>query len=598
MNRYYRYPHQELWQEDQWQDRVSQVFGLVKWIGANEPVDTTPYPGAAEVGDCRTLPGYNPKPNAYSDPKMVADWNSRDVYYECRAQGGLGWLMVAPMKCKEDFSQKTPTVFVMHREDLNDPWWAMRTMEHYRAYNEMVARDQNVIMVYIVSDGPDTNRIYVNILQEAYVLVPGDMKHIYMDVSTVRNAGVSLKDIPEFVYRDEKGCVVEDPDAAVLEYGSAKIPVLDISGRWENRTSLTRDQMSGKNWSSTEYDLQRLIYSQSGAELAEGFALEHAFDDVYQPEFVAYWRNMGLLYESHETKSRHWKSAVPLGAMEEPEEKLPVICVLQEVNSANEHLAVKETCYFYEYFRLAAQGQCILVNFVLEDMDSNDLLVEILQEAFALYPCDPSRVYVAGHSHNGFFSLEFAIRHPEMVAAVATFGDPAGLMTIGNLPVKGERLEKLMSIDMPLINLCGMAEHIVHFPISRTGEGYRKAADARPGTSHPYTLEERVASWQLRLKAFNCPMKSQEEIVATQNSKNKAIRMTGIPGDRGETLWMDGFELYVVDVKNNAGRDHLRIVAEENMPHNTTPAQQKISWSFMRRFARDLTTGAVIELYE
>lgn len=598
MNRYFRYPHQELWQEEPWKDRISQVFGLVKWIGANDPLDTTPYPGSERVEDYRKLPGYNPKPNAISPPEMVAYWNGRDVHYECRSQGGLGWLMVAPMKCAKDFRRKTPSIFVMHNEDLSDPWWAMRTMDKYRAYNEMVAEEQNVIIVYIVSNGPDVNRIYVNILQEAYVLAPGDSNHIYMDVSTVLNAGVSLRDIPEFTYRNRDGSAVEDPDAAVIAYGSAKVPVLDVSGRWENRTSLTRDQMAGDNWSSVKYEFDRLVYSQSGAELAEGFALEYQFDDVYNPQFVEYWRDKGLLYESHETKARHWKSAVPLGALEEPEKKLPVICVLQEVNSANEHLAVKEVCYFYEYFRLAAQGECILVNFVLEDMDSNDLLVDILKEAFEAYPCDPSRVYVAGHSHNGFFSLEFAIRHPDMVAAVATFGDPAGLMTIGNLPVVGERLEKLMSMDMPLINLSGMTEHIVHFPLSRTGEDYRSASEAKPGTSHPYTLEERVASWQLRLKAFNCPMKTKEEIVATQTSRNKAIRLTGIPGDRGETVWIDGFELYIVDIKNNAGREHLRIVAEENMPHNTTPAQQKVSWSFLRRFARDLSTGEVIELYE
>ena len=179
---------------------------------------------------------------------------------------------------------------------------------------------------------------------------------------------------------------------------------------------------------------------------------------------------------------------------------------------------------------------------------------------------------------------------------MATFGDPPGNVTTGNLPVVGERLEKLKSIDMPLINLSGMTEHTCMYPISEEPKYLR--APGKPGTPHPFTLEERVNSWKLRLAAFKCPPVTTEDILATRESPNRAVRMTGIPSDRARTEWLDGFELYIVDVKNNAGKYWLRIVAEENMPHNTTPNQQKVSWSFLRRFARDLDSGAVIELFE
>ncbi|MCC8102079.1 MAG: PHB depolymerase family esterase, partial [Clostridiales bacterium] len=596
MNRYFQYPNQDLWKTEKWESKISTVFGLIKWIGANSPKNTTPYPAAQKYENYRELPCYNPKSNAVSLPEVIDYWASRDVYVEVRSQGGLAWILVAPTRCMKDFSLKTPGIFSMDNVDLTDPWWAMRLLEEKQALNEMVAQEQNTIMVYLACDGPDLSRVYVNILQEAYVMAPADTKEIYLDVSPVVKAGASLKEIPDFTYVDENGEPFADPDGEIIAYGQAKVPVINVTNRWENRTSLSRDQMAGAKWCNTEYDLQRLIHSQSGAELAEGFAVEYAFDDVYDPDFVEYWRSRGLLYQSHELKGRHWKSAVPTEAMEHPETKLPVIAVMQEVNSANEHLAVTETSYFYEYFRIAAQGECILVNFVLEDQDSNDLLADILKEAFEMFPCDTSRVYIAGHSHNGFFSVEFAIRHPEMIAAVASFGDPVGFMTVGNLVMAGDRLEKLKSVDMPLINLSGMTEHIVHYPISETPDSYLPGSpDAKPGTSHPYSLEERVASYQLRLEAMNCPMKTKEDILATKESKNRAIRLTGIPGDRGETVWLDGFELYIVDVKNNAGKWHLRFVGEENMPHNTTPSQQKLSWSFLRRFARDQKTGETIE---
>jgi hypothetical protein len=327
--------------------------------------------------------------------------------------------------------------------------------------------------------------------------------------------------------------------------------------------------------------------------MAEGMALEFQYDSVNDPQFVKYWEDMGLKYESRETRLRRWKAAVPFCALEAPEKKLPCICVMQEVNHANEHLAVTEASYFYEYFRIAAQGACILVNFVLEDVEGNDLLVEILKEAFELYPIDRSRVYIAGHSHNGHYALEFSVRHPELIAAVATFGDPPGLIDTGITPFTPEKVEQVRKFDMPVINLLGYTEIKRHFPVSEDASDYRSPQDVAPIN----TFEKRAATWQRRLRASNCPDKSLEEIKATKESPEKAIRMLGIPGDKSETLWMDGFELYIVDIKNNEGKYHLRMVAEENMPHNTTPAQQVLSWSYLRRFARDLETGKTIELF-
>ena len=147
--------------------------------------------------------------------------------------------------------------------------------------------------------------------------------------------------------------------------------------------------------------------------------------------------------------------------------------------------------------------------------------------------------------------------------------------------------------DIPLINLLGYTEPRRHFPLSQDVDDYRCFQDVGPLT----TFEKRAATWQRRLRASNCPEKSLDEIKATRNSAEKAIRMLGIPGDKSETLWLDGFELYIVDIKNNDGKYRLRMVGEENMPHNTTPAQQVLSWSFLRRFARDTQTGKTIELF-
>ena len=593
MNKYFSYPNIELWNGDLWTGRISKTYPLVKWIGElSTPVPSVfPREKDTPVSECKSLPYYFPKTNSVDLPDIVASWKERGVHYECRSQGGVGWILMAPTKCMDDFSQKIPSLIVMLNNDIkDDPYWAMSTLAVYQSYNDMVAEQQDIAVIYISAPGPDTARIYLNILQEAYVFIPGDMKHVYLDVSKVYECGKQLKDCPEFKYWGS------DPDADTVKIGAkAQIPSLDVSGNWENRTSLSRDQMMGDNWSSASYSRDKLIHSVSGQEIAEGLRWEYDYETTYDEKLIKQMADMGLKYENREKNYRRWKMVTPFSAFDEPEKKLPVLCVLQEVNSSNDHLAVKEISYFYEYFRIAAQGECLLVNFVLEDNDSNDLLADIIEDVLKEYPADPSRVYVAGHSHNGFYALEFAIRHPKLVAAVATFGDPAGFMTVGNLPMTGARLDALKAADMPIINLIGLTEHSCHFPLHSDASDYRPGYS--PVGSMPSTFEQRAASWQLRLEACSCPMKTADEIAATKNSPNYAIRKLGIPADKAETYWMDGNEIYIADIKNNAGKYHLRIVGEENMPHNTTPNQQKISWSWLRRFARNTETGESIDLY-
>ena len=590
MNNYYQFDNIALWDEALWGSRISSIYPLVQWLGENEKVDPAPYssPAGGLYGEgCRILPYYDKKTNCVSIPEVVKYWNDRGVHYERRSQGGLAWLIMCPTKCLEDYGKKLKTLVVMHRENLLDPYWAMKTLDKYRRYNEMVAEDQDLVIVYICSNGPDVNRVYVNILQEAYVFVPGDTKEVYFDVSAVYENGARIADIPDFQYTDAGGAPVADPDSCVIRLGKVRIPVLDITGRWENRCSLSRDQISKPNWSCEGFDLSRIIHSDTGRRIAEGMALEYRYDTVEDPGFIAYWDRMGLKYEIHDTKLRRWTSCVPKGTLEDGK-KIPAICVMQEVNRANEHLAVTEASYFYEYFRIAAQGECILINFVLEDSDGNELLADILEEAMAMYPIDPSRVYISGHSHNGHYALEFASRHPRLIAAVTTFGNPPGLQNSGITPMTPEREAMFSQVDMPVIILNGCKESGHLYPLLST---YTNAYGV------PVNVDERIADWQMRLRVSNCPAKTAEEIRAAADSDNHAMRMLGIPGDRGETLWLGGLEVYIVDVRNNNGKYHLRVVGEENMPHNTSPVQQELSWSFMRRFARDPETGETIELY-
>lgn len=598
MKSYYSYDEMNLWDEGIWKDKISSVCELVSWMGDHEKQEQTVYhsPVDGRYGkDCQSLSCYTHKTNCVAVPEVIKKWEDKGLRFDCRSQGGVSWFIMAPSECYGNYGKKLETLVVIHNEEIDDPYWAMKMLERYESYHQLAADSRDLVIVYIANERPDYDRIYVNILQEAFVAVPGDTKRVWLDISPIYDSGHKLKDIPGFVYEDENG-MAADPDEAVVSFRGSGIPALPVTHRWENRVSLSRDQMTKENWSSADFDLHKLIHSESGRMIAESMELEYEFDSIADEGFLLYWKKRGLRYESHDTQFRRWTAAVPEAAFGEKEEKLPVICVLQEVNRSNEHLAVTESAYFYEYFRIAAQGECMLINFVLEDADDNDLLADILKEAFEIYPMiDRTRIYAAGHSHNGRYTYEFAFRHPEMIAAISTYGITAGLQPKAMIPMTDEKIEQIRKSDMPTICLAGYTEHNRLYPLNQDAGMLRpwqgKAAD------FPLTAESRAKSWQLRLKAHNCPEKTLEEIYQAAESRDGAIRKLGIPADKSETMWLDGSEIYIADILNKEGKYHLRVVGEENMPHNTTPVQQKLSWSFMRRFARDPETGKSIELY-
>jgi hypothetical protein len=142
MNSRYSYDTIGLWDESAWKHRISPISGLIAWMGKNEKVDPKPYHSPVDglVGDrCKTLGCYAPKTNSVNIPSVVEGWRAKGVHYECRSQGGIDWIIMAPVSCFSDFGAKLPTLVVMHREDTDDPYWAMKTLERFGAYNEMVA---------------------------------------------------------------------------------------------------------------------------------------------------------------------------------------------------------------------------------------------------------------------------------------------------------------------------------------------------------------------------------------------------------------------------------------------------------------------------
>ena len=335
-----------------------------------------------------------------------------------------------------------------------------------------------------------------------------------------------------------------------------------------------------------DFNLEKFQRSEAGMHLMNARSLMSRFSDVDDPALLKIWEDMGVRCEIRETKGQKWLCFVPKEAYMETSEKYPVMMIFRPVGLLAEA--------FYQYMiEQAAQGEFIAMIYSDEDSDVNEVYYDMLQEVLHDFPTDPSRVYVTGHSHYGELAMEFTRRFHEHIAACAQMGDTAGII-MNFYGMTQEKVELMHSYDLPIVNVSGTTEMVGIFPINQDAPGVAPD-DPMRGRSFPMTRERRIEDWKRRLYAMRCPVPSDEEIIAA--GRDKAEKMLGFPCDRTDIIYAEGSECYIGDIKNVDGKYHFRTVAMENIPHTTVRFMQVLAWSYVRRFARDLETGEIVELY-
>jgi pimeloyl-ACP methyl ester carboxylesterase len=589
MDTSYNYPYKKLWDEKAWEPRMSEVLPLARWI-ERKNIEINRIPARPE--NERPAGGiYDRKARALTDPNVVEYWRKKGLHYHCTSMN-LSWIAMIPTEHlpRRDYDDDMDTILVLVNASQSDPSWCMYVLEKYKAILEHGAENK-IAFIFVVSDSFDETDQYISILQEAVILFHINYNRIFLDISTVYQAGIKLNEIEGFHFTDAGGGR-SNADNIVSVIGG--VSLLNISGKWTNKDSLICKSVNGESAGNSAYDRQALINSATGRKLAQAMHVEFEYDDVRDTALLSRWNDMGLVCAFHEKEGEQWITFTPAAA--DKENKLPCVCILQEVNRFDPHQAITAVSFYYEYLEIAAEGECMLLFFALESQDDNDLLHDILEDAEKIYPLDRSRVYITGHSHNGRFSAEYARRHPRDIAALATLGNEPGQLsekvTSGFFVVSDEQLDIQAAAGVPTVNISGFNERNSMFPL------YSDAPHVRSGQWVALnTFEKRTESWQRRLRSANCPAKTVEEITATMNSSDTVERLLGIPADSTEVLFLDGAENYIADIRNKTGKNHLRIIALGNMPHIVTPAMIDLAWSYIRRFARDPGTGACIERY-
>ncbi|MCC8100963.1 MAG: hypothetical protein LIP11_01425 [Clostridiales bacterium] len=590
MNKYYSYPNIDLWKTENWTDKVAPLSHLIEYmqeISTIEPSDYVPSYEFTE-GRLHEHPLFREKTHGIDDPAVVKEINDMGLVYNCTGQGWKlvddphrgkvkferCWFLTAPQEAVENWT-KLPTYIAFDCEDEFDPRWTMRAVKRFWDLIELQAKKRDFIIAVLVSETPVYDKIYFNIMQEFSVLYPCDIEHFYLDVSKALEKG-PLKNVPGFVWEDSNG-TAGDPDQAIEYFSDFQLPVLNITGRWGNGDSLERGLVVTFQMNEGRFDREWLIHSEVGKRMAQDMLYEYKYNTVLDPALRKEMEEKGFIFEiKYNRFGDRYLMLLPRQAVEE-KKQLPLVLILQEVYGGNEHLAISAFSYCGEWLEIAAQGECALMIYVLEDIESNDRAVEMVRQEAGNYPIDLSRVYVTGHSHDGYFTYAFVNRNPDFVTAIAVLGMgvcPAGM----NAAPDYSAVHNIANYDIPLVNIMGLCES--NFPVDEEDKKTRW-----------------VDTWKQVFRNFHIPNKTTEDILAAFESEDYTQRTTCLAGDRFQTLWADGVEHYIVDFMNEEGKNHLRVIRQQNMPHTITPFMCNLSWDFLRRFRRDPETKKIVELY-
>ena len=588
MNKYFNYPGKELWDKT-----VHEILPVVPLSTRISELNNKYYTVKAKPENERRSDGYyNPKAFSYVHDDMLELLKSKGLTFYLSAMVEMTYISIVPIEHMTEhklYTDDMDTIVIMVHVDITDPNYAMYTLERYAKYIDM-AEKERIALQFGMYSKVDNNGRFLNTMREAMVIHRFNYNRLFLDVSPIVDSGEKLSDIEGLQIPGFES----DPDAAIEYIGSEKVPCVNIKDMWIGKRHPNLSSR-GRNHNML-FNPDAPINSIVGRRKAQAVLRFMDYQDVCDPALKEMLYDWGVELGIHETEGERWLSVVPRQTLETGK-KIPIIGYFGEVNAFDPTRGVSALQSCNDFVDLAAEGNFALVIFALEDPDSNDLMETIIREAAELYPIDLSRVYITGHSHNGRFTAEFARRHQKLVAAAAPLGNEPGQLspevTSGYFAVSDEQLIHQASVDTPIIIQCGCNEINCMFPL------YTDAPSPNPAT--PFialdTAPKRVKSWQRRLISSNCPMKTEEEIYATQFSKDYVERTLGIPADKTDVLYCDGGEIYIADIKNKDGNYHLRICGYENTPHAAMPQFANMMWSFCRRFARDQETGETIELY-
>jgi len=304
-------------------------------------------------------------------------------------------------------------------------------------------------------------------------------------------------------------------------------------------------------------------------------------EDTMNPELLAYWQRQGIRKELHENAAdpdRTWYSYVPEKAIKEG-----TACPVWFIDHGKGRPILDAEAW--GFVQLVAEKGIIVL--VAEQGNSEEIVLDTILQASALYPVDLKRVYMVGHSFSGSCGSRIAVSLPEHFAGLCMIG--AQFNPKDSAP---ECIRHTEELGMPRIDICGLTDRC--FPVNKADGGPPSPQIIANVTPTTMALEDGYPE-QIHWRRFNrCkvfPIEVMRDL--DQTSADPVERMIGVPFEHTEIRILDGRKHYVGDIQDGDGITKFRMIGVEGAPHYPSAWAAELAWEFLHRFSRNTSSGEI-----
>lgn len=347
-----------------------------------------------------------------------------------------------------------------------------------------------------------------------------------------------------------------------------------------------REVRLGSVWN--DFDIEAHINSEDGKQQALNWRNVITCRDEMDPQVLTYWANLGWAKELHDTEiqDKRWSCFVPLSSRkaENATRKYPLYFIM--------HGGITPVFEMEGYGLIeptAKDEPFVIIPYKLD----LERFLEIYHYAIEHFPIDRSRVYITSYC-GGNRANAFALRYPELFAAIAPCGNP---LRENYKPVLWyPDYERVHKLSMPCIHLDGLEDLTQLLPVYRSGNTEKADNPAYPGRIDNMPLarrEYKVNCLRDMLYTLGCKDVTAQEVYACADSGDEVLRKVGVPADETEIKTIAGKKHYVAKLRNDAGKPWVQIVGIESMGHFPDATLGVAAWDFMRRFRRNQTNGQI-----
>ena len=304
------------------------------------------------------------------------------------------------------------------------------------------------------------------------------------------------------------------------------------------------------------------------------------YEDDHAPERTEYWKARGIERTVYGNPADLTSRTVycPVDALKSDKKRPLIVCVY---NAGVTMLSLEALGFVY----IAARNGFIVL--VPKDGNSDEHVLEAIDQTAESYPVDRERIFIAGHSFGGASAGWQAVRHPDVYAGVCILG-----IEYGCTDSTEEEIERARALRLPMINICGTSEVNRVLPLNVDQPGFEVPPQVAPNLKPlPHTKEiclKGIQNWRKinATKAYTF----EEDDAETLSIPEKAF---GLRADAHETREYLGREHYICDMYGEEGLPIIRCVAIKNCPHTVCPTAADLAWEFFRNIRRDAASKKI-----